>query len=126
MPQWAPWRDNQGVSRTPRPISARARILGAILAVACVGLAIVGSVTFLVQRENVINEIDNRLRSQVEQLQTISGDTGDVDAEAPSGTTSTARETIDIDRFATVEEFMRAAVGRLVPARNEGGLGVID
>jgi len=126
MPLWAPWRDNQGVSRTPRPISARARILGAILAVACVGLAIVGSVTFLVQRENVINEIDNRLRSQVEQLKIISGDTEDTDAEASEGSASTARETIDIDEFDSVVEFMKAAVGRLVPARNEGGLGVID
>jgi two-component system, OmpR family, sensor kinase len=36
------------VTRSSRPISARARILGAILAVAAIGLTIVGSVTFLV------------------------------------------------------------------------------
>ena len=33
------------------------RILAAVLAVACVGLAVVGGVTFLVQREWVLREI---------------------------------------------------------------------
>ncbi len=36
------------MTRSSRPISARARILGAILAVAAIGLTIVGGVTFLV------------------------------------------------------------------------------
>ena len=65
------------MTRTPRPISARVRILGAILAVACVGLAIVGSVTFLVQRERVLDEVDDRLAAQVESLQTVADDADD-------------------------------------------------
>jgi two-component system OmpR family sensor kinase len=63
-------RDNREVTRPSRPLSARARILGAILAVACIGLAIVGSVTFLVQRERVIGEVNDRLTAQVERLHT--------------------------------------------------------
>ena len=51
-------RDLRDVNRPPRPVSARARILGAILAVACIGLAIVGSVTFIVQRERVLTEVN--------------------------------------------------------------------
>ena len=39
------------MSSLPRPLSARARILGAIVAVAAVGLIVVGSVTFLAQRD---------------------------------------------------------------------------
>ena len=68
-----PRGDNRGVTRTARPISARARILGAILAVACVGLAVVGSVTFLAQRERVLDDVNMRLRAQVQALQTLAG-----------------------------------------------------
>ena len=59
------------MTRPSRPLSARARILGAILAVACIGLAIVGSVTFLVQRERVITEVNDRLNAQVDRLTTV-------------------------------------------------------
>ena len=61
-------RDRRDVTQKSRPISARARIMGAILAVACIGLAIVGSVTFLAQRERVLSEVDDRLRTQVDRL----------------------------------------------------------
>lgn len=50
------------MSRTPRLVSARVRILGAILAVACVGLIVAGGVTFWVQRERVIENADVQLR----------------------------------------------------------------
>ena len=41
-------RDNQGVARSSRSISARVQIVGAILAVSSIGLAIVGGLTFVV------------------------------------------------------------------------------
>lgn len=94
------------MARTPRPISARARILAAVLAVACVGLAIVGSVTFLVQREWVLREIDDRLATQVAILDALAEEAG----PAPS----------------SVEELLRDAVQRLVPAANEASVAVID
>ena len=75
------------MTRTQRPISARARILGAILAVACVGLAIVGGVTFLVQRERVLSDVDTRLDAQVSSMYEVAnGDAGVTDASG-QGTT---------------------------------------
>jgi two-component system, OmpR family, sensor kinase len=125
-------RDLREVTRRSRPLSARARILGAILAVACIGLAIVGSVTFLVQRERVIAEVNDRLMTQVERLVMVADGVSATDAAegstpAPveSGTT-TASEELDLDEFDTVEDYLRAAVARLVPARNEGAVAIID
>jgi len=118
-------RDRRDVTQKSRPISARARIMGAILAVACIGLAIVGSVTFLAQRERVLSEVDDRLRTQVDRLHAVAG----ADADAADGGTSgaaTASEDVDIDDFATVSEFLQAAVARLVPARNEGSVAILD
>jgi signal transduction histidine kinase len=49
------------MGRTPRSISARARILGAVLIVACIGLILVGGITFWAQRERVIANVDIQL-----------------------------------------------------------------
>lgn len=113
------------MSHSPRTVSARARILGAILAVACVGLAIVGLVTVLVQRDRVLNEIDDRLRTQVSSMKTIAGALDDVDLLAQPGTT-TATDDISITDYATVSDYLRAAVTRLVPARNEGSIAIVN
>lgn len=114
------------MTRTSRPISARARILGAILAVACVGLAIVGSVTFLVQRERVLADVDTRLNAQVEQLLVIAGAARDDETESGDEDPMTAVEELDPESFTSVEEYLRATVSRLVPARNEASVAVID
>ena len=53
--------------------SARARILGAVLAVACVGLILVGGVTFWVQREHVMSSIDEQLRGFEAETTNVSG-----------------------------------------------------
>jgi signal transduction histidine kinase len=113
------------MARTSRPISARARILGAILAVACVGLAIVGSVTFLVQRERVLQDVDARLKAQVESLNAVA-DGADPEGDAASPGATTAVEELDPDDFSSVEEYLYAAVARLVPGRNEASLAIID
>ncbi len=96
---------------TRRPISARVRILGAILAVASVGLVIVGSVTFLVQRERLLADVDGRLRLQIESLM----------SSAPGGGTD-----ITIDQYASVQDFLYDAVSQLTPGRNEGTVAVFD
>lgn len=123
-------RDNRRVARpSPRPIPARVRILAAILAVACVGLAIVGSVTFLVQRERVIVEVDHRLDAQVDGLRTFadpsSAAADDGTSDSPTGPT-TASEVVDVRDFTTLDDFLRAAIATFVPARNEGTVAVID
>ncbi|GAA5028955.1 ATP-binding protein [Microbacterium fluvii] len=99
---------------------------------ACVGLAVVGSVTFLVQRDRVLTAVNARLQDQVTRLQTVA--TPDPTASAtpsPSGTPDpdgevTATETINLDQFDSVEDYLHAVVARLVPARNEGSVAVID
>ncbi|WP_175525277.1 cell wall metabolism sensor histidine kinase WalK [Microbacterium sp. cf046] len=113
------------MSRPSRPLSARARILGAILAVACIGLAIVGSVTFLVQRERVVNEVNDRLKAQVDRLHTVAGDAPS-EADATGSGATTASEDLSIDDFDSVEDYLYSAVARLVPARNEAAVAIVD
>jgi signal transduction histidine kinase len=110
------------MARTPRPVPARVRILAAILAVACVGLAIVGSVTFLVQREQALASVNDRLENQVEVLESVADRT----AVGASGSASAAVEELDADEFQNVDDYLKAVVARLVPARNEGSLALID
>ena len=125
MPHEPPAGDNQGVTRsTPRPIPARVRILAAILAVACVGLAVVGSVTFLVQRERVVQEVGERLRMQVGSLHTVA-DPDQNGAEVAAGEATETRA-LELKDFRTVEDYMYAAVAQLVPGRNEASVAIID
>lgn len=115
---------------SPRPIPARVRILAAILAVACVGLAIVGSVTFLVQRERVIIEVDNRLAAQVSGLQTLADPGDDTDSENDSAQSddgpAVASQILDVRDYESLDAYLRDAVTSFVPARNEASLAVID
>src|SRR6478735_7231619 len=113
------------MTRSSRPISARARILGAILAVACVGLAIVGGVTFLVQRERAVLDINARLQAQVSSLNAVAG-SDDSATDAASPTPTTAVEPLRAEGFVSLEAYLRAVVSRLVPGRNEASLAVID
>lgn len=77
-----------------------------------------GSVTFLVQREQVLQEIDARLLSQVESLQTVAG-AGSSPSANPTPGTTTATDDLSIEDYDSVAEFLHAAVARLVPGRNE-------
>lgn len=79
--------------------SARARILGAVLAVACVGLVVAGGITSWVQRQEVLGTADEQLRAFSESL-----------------TAETER-----DRESVVE-----AVRSVVPARTDGTIAVAD
>ena len=111
------------MSSLPRPLSARARILGAIVAVAAVGLIVVGSVTVLAQRERTLTTVDERLRTQVEQLRTVAVTT-DESAGAPAS--DGGDDDLVLEDFASVEEYLQTAVARLVPARNEGSAAIVD
>lgn len=106
-----------------RPLSAVARILAAILAVAGIGLAIVGAITFVVQWGQVLDAVDARLEQQVDRLYTVAGMDGD---GAQIVGTGTASETIAVDEYSTVEDYLHDVVARLVPARNEGSIAIID
>lgn len=122
MSEPGPDGDNQEMARTHRPIPARVRILAAMLAVACVGLAVVGSITFLVQRDRVLDEVDARLLAQIDRLSAMAG-TADPDDDSD---TETAGERIDIEEFSDVDDYLHAVVSRLVPARHEASLAIVD
>lgn len=113
------------MARSSRPLSARARILGAILAVACIGLAVVGSVTFLVQRERVIAEVTERLQAQVDSLQAVADDV-DSPTDADGSGAAESSSPLDIAQYDSVEDYLRDVVARLVPARNEASVAIID
>ncbi len=105
------------------------RILGTILAVASIGLVVAGGVTFIAQRERILDEIDGRLTAQVGSLITVAGTdagagAGDLDAAGDAETAAT--EQLDLDEFTSVADYLRTAVARLVPGRNEASVAVID
>jgi signal transduction histidine kinase len=87
------------VSRRPRRVSARARILGAVLAVACVGLVVVGGITFWVQRAQVWQNADEQLRGFAATLEA-----------------DTLPEQADVV----------AAVRSVVPGRTDGTIAIAD
>src|SRR5690606_40655980 len=101
------------MKRRSRPISTRVRILGTILAVAFVGFLVVGGVTFLVQRERILNEVDVRLHSQIATLDEMATP---APSPSPSPTDNeTTTEELGDSADSTVEAYVREAVRRLVP-----------
>ena len=64
------------MGRTPRSISARVRILGAVLLVASVGLILVGGITFWVQRERVIANVDIQLNGFAAAVADVADEAG--------------------------------------------------
>lgn len=99
-----------------RTLSVRSRIVVSILAVAGLGLAASGIAAYLVQREGVVAGIDERLLRTVPALQAIaSGATAD--------TTSTSAEPGPVG---SVDAILRMAMKQIIPAANEGMLGLID
>lgn len=119
------------MSRQSRSLSARARILGAMLLVAALGLVVVGGVTFLVQRDRVLTGIDARLDAQVQALQEVAG-RGPADAPStsllppPTDSTSSVVESIPANEFTDVVTYLRVVVQRLVPGPNESSMAIID
>ncbi|MFT4029395.1 MAG: HAMP domain-containing sensor histidine kinase [Protaetiibacter sp.] len=88
--------------------SARSRILASMLLVATIGMTAAGVTAYLIQRERVLSQIDERLTASVEGLQCI--------AEGCDGTTPPT----------SVEEFLSRAMKRVLPDHNESTLGIID
>ena len=88
--------------------SARFRILASMLLVAAIGMTAAGLAAYLIQRERVLAQIDDRLTSTVDGLQFIAeGGDGDV---PPT----------------TVLGFLSDAMQRVLPDHNESTLGIID
>ena len=88
--------------------SARVRILASMLLVAAIGMTAAGVSAYLIQRERVLTQIDERLTASVEGLQCI--------AEGCDGTPPPT----------SVQEFLNRAMKRVLPDHNESTLGIID
>ena len=90
--------------RRPITVSVRVRILAAMLVVAAAGMTIAGGAAFLVQRERVLSQVDQRLEDTASRLRSIAAN-----KEYPS-----------------VRELLIAAIQQITPDTNEGILGIID
>ncbi|TPX03013.1 HAMP domain-containing protein, partial [Schumannella luteola] len=88
--------------------SARVRILASMLLVAAIGMTAAGVTAYLIQRERVLTQIDDRLTASVEGLQCIAD--GCDGRQAPT----------------SVLGFLNEAMTRVLPDHNESTLGIID
>jgi len=86
--------------------SVRARILASMLIVTALGMVVAGAITFLVQRERTLDEMDERLVGSVESGRIV------VESANP--------------QFVTVRDALRAIIEVDVPAHDESAVGIID
>ena len=91
--------------RLPR-WSVRVRILAAILLVTVVGLGVAGTVSHLVQRDQVVQGVDAALTSQLEAARAV------VESE--------------VDEISTSREALAAILGVLPAPSNGSALGIVD
>ena len=100
--------------------SVRGRILAAILAVTAFSMAGAGFTAHLVQRDRVLQQIDDRLMSRVESVRLV------VSGVQATDVTDTAPEAPALSPHATTRDALEAVFSRVLPERNESSLGVID
>lgn len=105
--------------RLPR-WSVRTRILAAILAVTALSMAGAGLTAYLVQRDRVLQEIDDRLLSRVEAVRVVVSGSPATDVSGTEGSAPAPSP------HATTREALEAVFSRVLPGRNESSLGVID
>ncbi|MCB7136804.1 sensor histidine kinase [Cellulosimicrobium marinum] len=92
-------------------LTVRARMLAAFLALSAFALVLAGGAAYLLQREQVDARIDESLRQAAGEVSTLSA----------SGTNPVTGEP-----FSSTEDVVVAAMQLMVPARNEGVVGLRD
>ena len=97
-----------GTARRGFRWSVRLRILASILVVTALGMGVAGFVTFLVQRDRTLDEIEDRLVARVESAREV--------LAAPD----------DAAGYSTTREALRAIIARFVPAHDESSLALVD
>lgn len=107
---------------SPRSLrwSVRTRILAAILLVTALSMAGAGLTAYLVQRDRVMQEIDDRLLARVEAVRVVVSGSPATDVSGADGT-APARSP-----HATTREALEAVFSRVLPGPNESSLGAID
>jgi signal transduction histidine kinase len=97
------------VSRTGSEFwSVRTRILASILLVASLGLVVAGSLTYLLQRDRILGQVDDRLTSRIDAARFV------------------VTEGTETGAFSSVRHALEAVISRVIPDRNESSLAIID
>lgn len=102
-----------GVLR-PRVVSVRTRIVAAITATMAVGLLAVGGAVYLVERQSDLDQMDDRLRANLESARYIVAE-----GEAVDDDPSERRP------WGSSSEALRAVVERMSPDDNIGAMGMV-
>ena len=129
--------------------SVRTRILAAMLLVAAIGMTAAGATAYLVQRERIVHEIDERLLRSVESVRGVavgpepeSEDTENTEntesteytestedapgENPPSGAEVPSAEVPASPGYENAEAVLQAVMSRVLPGGNESSLGIID
>jgi signal transduction histidine kinase len=88
----------------PRSLTVRGRIVGVVVAVAAIGILVSGVAAFAVERQRVLDAVEDRLRASVESVRFVVAD----------GT------------WTGLEPALAAVVQQVNPDDNAGSLGIID
>jgi signal transduction histidine kinase len=100
--------------------SVRVRILASILVVTALGMTAAAATAFLVQRERILADIDDRLVSHVESARALLNDeSGPEDTEEDDSLPS-------VPPFDDADEALALVITYLVPGRNESALGIVS
>lgn len=93
-------------------LSVRTRIVTAITAVAAVGLLAVGVSVYLVERQRIMEQVDQRLHANLDSARFI---VGEGNPEGP-----------DAGSWASSSAALEAVVQRMSPDDNTGAMGMVD
>lgn len=101
--------------------SVRSRIVASILITAAVGMTVAGLTAFLVQRDRILDTIDDRLVSRIESARVIATGVPPLDAETDAVTPASGA-----GAYTTTRDALEGVLAQLVPDRNETALGILD
>lgn len=116
----------------------RVRILAAILAVAAVGLTLAGGSAYLVERAQVLREIDERLRDRVDAVHLVVARIDDAEIARASGVEDAPEDALAGGESAattpeatalaapTMRSVLDAIFRSVIPGSNESAVGLID
>ncbi len=118
----APSASPEDPKRRPlRPaFSVRVRILASLVAIAAAGLVLAGGVSYLVQRDRQLADVDSRLTASVEAARFVLTD----EPSKERGGALVARS--DGEAITSTEGAVEAVLARVLPAPFQSSLGLVD
>ena len=90
-----------------------------MLLVAAIGMTAAGSTAYFVQRERILQEVDDRLLHAVESVRAVA-----VGSDRPAG--DSGAEVPETARFTDADAVLEAVLARVLPGGNESSLGIVD